>query len=89
MASKRLLKREINDLTYDLISECYTYKHFHPDISSEKISSIIDSIVLSRNELITRINQIPAGDSKEVAKHFKSIENDLRLMVTHLDKIES
>ena len=87
MASKRLLKKSINNLTYDLVSECFTYRHFHPEQNSG-INDIIADVVKTRNELISRVNQAPAEKDKLVP-HFDGIVKNLQTMVSKLDKLET
>lgn len=86
MASKRMLKKSINNLTYDLVSECFTYRHFHPEQNSG-INQIIQDVVKTRNELISKVNQAPK-DKSENATYFKGVASDMRAMVNQLDKIE-
>lgn len=87
MASKRHLKKSINNLTFELVSECFTYRHFHPD-QSAGVNEIIQDLVKTRNELITRVNQAPE-DSKELVPYFNNIVKEMQAMVNKLDKIEN
>lgn len=86
MASKRLLKKSINNLTYELVSECFTYRHFHPELNAG-INEIIAGVVKTRNELIAKVNQAPK-DKTEVAAYYREIVTDMQAMVNQLDKIE-
>jgi len=45
MASIRKLKKEVNYLAYELLTEVFAYKHFHPDLEEKKFDSIIKDIV--------------------------------------------
>jgi len=45
MAKIRILKKELNQLTGDLISECLTFQHFNPDIKTEKVDNIVKEII--------------------------------------------
>lgn len=87
MASKRLLKKRINNLTYQLVSECFTYRHFHPD-KNAGVNEIINDVVKTRNDLVSRINQAPSAKA-ELQPYFKGIVAGMKTMVNHLDKIES
>lgn len=87
MASKRLLKKSINNLTYDLVSECFTYRHFHPE-SNTGVNTIIHEIVITRNELIKKVNHAPSIGTGSNS-YFKEIHQEMKTMVNHLDKIES
>jgi hypothetical protein len=86
MASKRILKKSINNLTYDLVSECFTYRHFHPD-QNAGINEIIQDVVKTRNGLITKVNHAPK-DKAEHSAYFKGVETEMRAMVSQLDKID-
>lgn len=87
MASKRLLKKSINNLTYELVSECFTFRHFHPEHNSQ-INEIIHDVVKTRNELIGRVNQVPS-DKKELVAYFRNVIKDMQAMVNKLDKLEN
>lgn len=87
MASKRLLKKSINNLTYELVSECFTFRHFHPEQNSG-INEIIHDVVKTRNELIGRVNQVPS-DKKDLVTHYNGIVEDMHAMVNKLDKLET
>lgn len=88
MASKRLLKKSINNLTYELVSECFTYRNFHPDQNSTGINEIIQDVVKTRNDLIIRMNKIK-GEGKEKSAGYSDIVKEMQAMVSKLDKIES
>jgi hypothetical protein len=88
MASKRILKKSINNLTFDLISECYVYSFFHRDVKSDKINGVMEDILKLRNDLVNRINN-PAHkeDFKENRKYFRSITADMQKLVDTMDKL--
>ncbi len=88
MASKRQLKKSINNLTFELVSECFTYRDFHQDQDPKGINDIIQEIVQTRNDLINKVNQAPAED-KGQALYFTEIVHEMQAMVGRLDKIES
>ncbi len=79
MASRKELKKDIHSITFELISECLVYKHFHPDTPDEKIDSIIENIILHRNDYLSRANK-PDGrnDRALVKKHYRSIISDIK-----------
>lgn len=87
MASKRMLKKSVNNLTFDLVSECFTYRHFHPE-QNDAMNEIIEDVVKMRNELIGRINNAPK-DEKALTAYYNGVVNDMRAMVSKLDKIET
>ena len=88
MASKKKLKKGINNLTYELISECLTFKHFHPEVESEKVDAVMYKIIATRNDLVERINNPNGKDNVKInRKHYNSIQQDMRLLVDTMDEL--
>jgi len=88
MAKVRFLKKDINFITGELVSECLTYQFFHHEVPVEKVSDIITEIVENRNDLFNRINNF--GEKKNprlVKKHFSEIRRDFEKSVALLDKL--
>jgi hypothetical protein len=78
MASIRELKKDINYLAYELLTEILAYRHFHPETEDEKTNSLIKKIVSQRNELIARINQRDGlASGKEIKTHFSKIRTEM------------
>jgi len=79
MASRKKLKKEINNLCYEVVSDCFTYNLVHEDANREKVMKIITAAIELRNELISRLGHPEnADDPKSQKKHFTKIRNDLR-----------
>lgn len=78
MASIRRLKKEIDYLIFEVISDCFSYGGAHPDEKAEDVTGILADTVSLRNDLIRRINN-PENphDPKAVKVHFNSIKRDL------------
>jgi len=78
MANKREIKKDIDYLIFEVVSDCYTFKYLFPDKDQKDIDNIIEEAVIARNELIMRVNH-PDGknDKKLVKEHFKKINVDL------------
>ena len=57
MASKRIVKKNINILTGELLNECFTFGSFHPDTKPKQVTETMWALVHTRNELISRINR--------------------------------
>lgn len=85
MASKRDFKKSINNLTFELISECYTYKYFHPEKSEAKVDTVIEKIVQDRNQLIAKTNNLPVKGKKEISKYFQELKSELKKLVNKMD----
>ena len=56
MASIRELKKDIDFLVFEVISDCFAYSSVHPDNKSDELSAIITDAVNFRNDLIARVN---------------------------------
>ena len=56
MASIRILKSEINYLTFEIISDCNTYMAIHPEKKQETLA-LVEKAVELRNNCIAKINQ--------------------------------
>lgn len=78
MASIRLLKKDINKLAFDLLQECFAYRHYSEDLSEDKFDEVIKKLVLLRNDLIFRTNH-PENDAESTSlkDHYKQVQLDL------------
>ena len=84
MANIRKLKKDLNYLSYELLTEAFTYKHFNPEMDEKKFDNIILDIVKKRNELISRINdrgQLDESELEKTKQHFSSIRKEMYKMV--------
>ena len=78
MASVRDLKKDIDYLLYEVISDCFAYSEVHPGTNTEKVSKIINDAVDFRNDLVARINNPDGKDNPKIVRaYFKAIKNDL------------
>lgn len=73
MASKRLLKRDVNYVLGDIIDAAYIHQMANPD-DAAKTEAIVDEAIVDFDELITKINQ---KDVEKKKQHFKSIQKEL------------
>ncbi len=88
MASRRALKKSINNLTFELVSESYTFKLFHPEKKHDKTDQTMQNLVQMRNNLINKINNpMEKQNFKKNRKHFRSIVKELNTMVSLMDNI--
>jgi hypothetical protein len=85
MASVRSLKKDIDYLVFEVISDCFAFSGIHPDDKSEEVTAIITDAVNFRNDLIARVNN-PDGkeNPKIVRSYYKTVEKDL---LTGVDKL--
>ena len=87
MPAIRRLKKDINYLTFEVISDCFTFGSLHPDEYADEVSSIISDAVALRNNLIRRINNPDAGDdSQTTSLHFRNVKKDLFVGIDKLCK---
>ncbi|MDR0419894.1 MAG: hypothetical protein LBH30_00340 [Prevotellaceae bacterium] len=77
MAKLRNLKKDIDYLISEVLSDCYTLAYLYPD-KKDKAMEIIREAVDFRNRIFERANK-PNGkyDKKLVKTHYKSINQDL------------
>jgi hypothetical protein len=85
MASVRELKKDIDYLVFEVISDCFAYSSLHPDNKSDELSAIISDAVTFRNDLIARVNNPDGKDNPKIIKaYYKTLEKDL---MTGVDKL--
>ena len=79
MASVRSLKKDIDYLVTEIVSDCQLFMYLHPkDKKIEDAWKIIEGAINMRNELFERANH-PNGknDRALVKQHYYSIRKDL------------
>lgn len=74
MASKRLLKRDVNYVMGDIIEAAYVHQLANPKQDPKKTEEIVDEAIKGFDELMAKINQKKIENKKQ---HFKAIEKDL------------
>ena len=78
MGSIRKIKKDIDYLFYELISDCFTFASVNPMEQDDELSALITEAVQSRNDFIERANN---PDGKEnpslVKKHYSKLNVDL------------
>jgi hypothetical protein len=85
MASVRGLKKEIDALIFEVISDCFVYSGLHPGDESDKVTAIVTDAVNLRNDLIARVNNPDGKDNPKIVRtYYKSVNKDL---VTGVDKL--
>ncbi len=78
MANIRDLKKDINNLCFEVISESVIFQQYSSSLFFESVQEIIVAAVELRNELISRVNNPPLNEeSKAIKAHYKSIVDDL------------
>ncbi|GAA4319111.1 hypothetical protein GCM10023115_45320 [Pontixanthobacter gangjinensis] len=74
MASKRLLKKDVNYVMGDIIDAAYIHQMAHPKEDPAKSEAIVDEAISDYDELIREINR---RDVENKQKHFKAVQADL------------
>ena len=89
MASIRILKKDINRLTFNLLQECFSYRHYTNDLSEDKFDEVIRKLVLLRNDLILRANH-PESDAEAASlkEHYKQVQVDLIKLAEVVDDLK-
>ena len=77
MANLRDLKKDINGLTNEVISDCFLYLYIHKDKNKKEVTGIMKETLKTRNNLIYKVNHSDSGDRKKIKKHFGKIRNEL------------
>ena len=74
MASKKLLKKNINYLFGDLIDECYLWMLVNPEKDAKQANEIIDEAVEFYDETMVRVSKRKVEDTK---KYFAQLSADV------------
>ncbi|MDR2936172.1 MAG: hypothetical protein LBU80_02365 [Rikenellaceae bacterium] len=82
MASRRDIKKDIDYLVSEVVSNCYTCLYFHPDKKHEQIIGIIEEAIELRNELFSRIKPAEKNNARLVRKHYAALRIEM------LDKVD-
>ncbi len=89
MASIRNLKKDLNYLSYELLTETFAYKHFHPELDEKKLDEAIKNIVKLRNDILNRINHPTTFESPTEQKQFyRKIQEDMVKLVDVIDELD-
>ena len=85
MASVRELKKDIDYLIYEVISDCFVFSGLHPENKSDELSAVVSDAVEFRNDLIARVNNPDGKDNPKILKtYYKTLQKDL---LTGVDKL--
>ena len=76
MASVRLIKKDIDYLVSEVVSDCYLTIYFHPE-KKQEIVSVMEEAVELRNALFAQIKPKEKHNPSLVRKHYAQIRRDL------------
>jgi hypothetical protein len=89
MASIRLLKKDINKLAFNLLQECFSYRHYQDELPEDRFDEVIKKLVLLRNDLILRANHPESdGDSTSLKEHYKQVQLDLLKLAEVVEELK-
>lgn len=78
MASIKNIKKDIDFLVDEVISDSFLCLSLNPGKKNEEIIAVINEIAEKRNDLFDRINDVPkSGKRQDIKAHFKAIYDDL------------
>ena len=78
MASKRDLKKDIQYLTSEVVSECFLFLYFHDKKQHGKITEIIEDTLRFQKAMLAKVNlPVTKNERKEIRKHYKLIWEQL------------
>lgn len=77
MANRRELKKDLNWLTHEVITDCMIYLEMNPEKEEEPIAQIINNLLIKRNEALIKINMPTTKMAKnEVKAMYKTVIGD-------------
>jgi septal ring factor EnvC (AmiA/AmiB activator) len=72
MASIKKLKKDIDYLFFELISDCFMFTSLHSGEKRDQVHDLIEEAVSMRDEFIARVNHPDGKDHSEQAKAYYS-----------------
>ncbi|MFN2379202.1 MAG: hypothetical protein ABR519_03205 [Bacteroidales bacterium] len=78
MAKRRHLKKDIEYLIYEVISDCFTLLRSKKDVDQSKLIEILSDAEALGNDLIARVNHPDGSENPKIAKaHYNKVRHDL------------
>jgi hypothetical protein len=78
MSSIRDLKKDVDYLVYEVISDCFVFQGLHPENKTDELSAIINDAVNLRNDLIARVNNPDGKDNPKIVRaYYQAVRKDL------------
>lgn len=84
MASKRILKKEINSITTNLLNEYFLTSEFVPGVNADKADSVLGKIIDLHDEFISRIGANGGKEPKLVRAYYKQLKSDFNAKVDEI-----
>ena len=89
MSSKRKLKKDVNYVTYELLTECFTLRHFHPAVDEKKFEETVREVVNKRNELISRVNNPEQKEGENLKNYYNKIREEMVELIGIVEKLSA
>lgn len=78
MASVKDLKKDINFLTSELLTEAYVKQLLIEDVDQDKIAEVMVQAITYRNDLITRANHPDGKNNPKIVKtYYQQIRKEM------------
>lgn len=79
MSCRKNLKKDVNNLCYEVIYECIIFLEHSPSLNQENVYQVISDAVELRNSLINKINHPETHNSSRgaVRAYYRNIKNYL------------
>jgi hypothetical protein len=78
MASVKNLKKDIDFLFFEFISDCFLFTSIHDGEKRNEVQNLIEEAVTMRNEFIDRVNHPAGKDNPALVKaYYKTVSKDL------------
>lgn len=85
MASVKNLKKDIDYLFFEFISDCFMFTSLHTGEKRTEVQNLIEEAVSMRNEFIDRVNHPDGKDNPALVKvYYISVRKDLLEKVDEL-----
>jgi hypothetical protein len=84
MASRRILKKEIDYLVGEVIGDAQLCLYFKATAKREAIIGILEDAVALRNDLFARIKPEEKNNASLVRKHYAALRHDLGVRIDGL-----
>lgn len=84
MASVKNLKKDIDFLFFEFISDCFLFTSIHTGEKRNEVQNLIEEAVSMRNEFIDRVNHPDGKDNPALVKaYYTSLSKEL------MEKVDS
>jgi len=78
MASVKNLKKDIDFLFFEFISDCFLFTSIHTGEKRTEVQNLIEEAVAMRNEFIDRVNHPAGKDNPALVKaYYNTVSKDL------------